>query len=39
MNQLGLKDNWLNFKTSGKLPIILEELIVEYTLEYSEEKP
>ena len=39
MNKLGLKDLWLTFKTSGKLPIILEELIVKYTIEYTKEKP
>ena len=30
MNQLSLRNNWLKFKTAGKLPIILEEFI-EYT--------
>ena len=25
-----LRNNWLNFKTAGKLPIILEE-VIEYT--------
>ena len=32
MNQLGLRNNWLKLKTSGSLPIGLEEY-TEYTLE------
>ena len=31
MNRLRLRNNRLKFKTSGKLPIILEEFIEEYT--------
>ena len=37
MNRLILRNNRLKFKTSGKLPIILDES-VEYT-EFSKEKP
>ena len=31
MNQLSLRNNRLKFKTAGKLPIVLEEFIEEYT--------
>ena len=31
MNWLSLRDKWLRFKTSGRLPIVLEESIEEYT--------
>ena len=37
MNRLSLRNNRLRFKTAGKLPIILEELI-EYT-RFSKGKP
>ena len=30
MNRLSLRNNWLEFMTAGKLPIILEEFI-DYT--------
>ena len=32
MNQLSLRNNRLKFKTSGELPIVLEEYVEEYTL-------
>ena len=31
MNRLSLRNNRLNFKTAGKLPIVLEEFIEYYT--------
>ena len=39
MNQWSLKNNWLKFKTSGKLPIILEESVEYISLKVNEEKP
>jgi hypothetical protein len=38
MNRSSLRNNWLKFKIAGKLPLILEEFIEEYT-HFNKGKP